>query len=115
MVRPSNIERSQWEAAKLEAREAMVATARLGMGTMTYHDLANRISVLHLEPSSFLIRELTDEISYEEELAGRGMLGAVVIHQGGDERWSRFLRQPAKVDSPMQRTNHHEDAETVFG
>jgi len=31
------------------------------------------------------------------------------------ERWSRILRQPAKVDSPMQRTNHHEDAETVFG
>jgi hypothetical protein len=31
------------------------------------------------------------------------------------ERWSHFLRQPAKVDSPMQRTNHHEDAETVFG
>ena len=31
------------------------------------------------------------------------------------ERWSHFLRQPAKVDSPMQRTIHHEDAETVFG
>ena len=31
------------------------------------------------------------------------------------ERWSHFLRQPAKVDSPMQRTDHHEDAETVFG
>jgi len=31
------------------------------------------------------------------------------------QRWSRFLRQPAKVDSPMQRTNHHEDTETVFG
>ena len=31
------------------------------------------------------------------------------------ERWSHLLRQPAKVDSPMQRTNHHEDAETVFG
>jgi len=31
------------------------------------------------------------------------------------ERWSHSLRQPAKVDSPMQRTNHHEDAETVFG
>jgi hypothetical protein len=30
------------------------------------------------------------------------------------ERWSRFLRQPAKVDSRMQRTIHHEDAETVF-
>jgi hypothetical protein len=31
------------------------------------------------------------------------------------ERWSWFLRQPAKVDSPMQRTNHHEDAEKIFG
>ena len=31
------------------------------------------------------------------------------------QRWSHFLRQPAKVDSPMQRTDHHEDAETVFG
>jgi hypothetical protein len=32
-----------------------------------------------------------------------------------DKRWSHFLRQPAKVDSTMQRTIHHEDAETVFG
>jgi hypothetical protein len=31
------------------------------------------------------------------------------------ERWSQFLRQPAKVDSTMQRTIHYEDAETVFG
>jgi hypothetical protein len=34
---------------------------------------------------------------------------------GLGERWSHFLRQPVKVDSPIQRTNHHEDAETVFG
>ena len=31
------------------------------------------------------------------------------------ERWSQFLRQRAKVDSPMRRMNHHEDSETVFG
>ena len=31
------------------------------------------------------------------------------------QRWSRFVRQPAKVDLPMRRTIHHEDAETVFG
>jgi hypothetical protein len=31
------------------------------------------------------------------------------------ERWSQLLRQPAKVDSPIRRTNHHEDAQTVFG
>ena len=32
-----------------------------------------------------------------------------------EERWSQFLRQRAKVDSPMQRMSHHEDSETVFG
>jgi hypothetical protein len=32
-----------------------------------------------------------------------------------EQRWSRFLRQPGKVDSPIRRTNHHEDAETIFG
>jgi hypothetical protein len=31
------------------------------------------------------------------------------------KRWSHFVTQPAKVDSPMQRMIHHEDAETVFG
>ena len=34
---------------------------------------------------------------------------------GVGKRWSHFVRQPVKVDSPIQRTNHHEDAETVFG
>jgi hypothetical protein len=28
--------------------------------------------------------------------------------------WSHFLRQPAKVDLPMQRTIHHADTETIF-
>jgi hypothetical protein len=31
------------------------------------------------------------------------------------QRWSRFLRQPVKVDLTTQRTIHHEDAETIFG
>jgi hypothetical protein len=31
-----------------------------------------------------------------------------------DKRWSRFVRQAVKVDSPMKRMIHHEDAETVF-
>lgn len=31
------------------------------------------------------------------------------------ERWSRFLTQSAKVDSPMKRKIRHENAETVVG
>ena len=38
-----------------------------------------------------------------------------LLTECGCQRWSHFLRQPAKVDSPMRRTIRHEDAETVFG
>jgi hypothetical protein len=31
------------------------------------------------------------------------------------QRWSHFLRQPAKVDLTMTRTIHHEDTQTVHG
>ena len=42
--------------------------------------------------------------------------GAKMIHfTRGGQRWSRFLRQPVKVDLTTQRTIHHEDAETIFG
>ena len=37
-----------------------------------------------------------------------------ILCQKCGQRWSYFLRQPAKVDLPMQRTIHHADAETVF-
>ena len=46
---------------------------------------------------------------------GKHRLNKTTVFGMVEQRWSRFLRQPAKVDSPMQRTNHHEDAETVFG
>jgi hypothetical protein len=36
-------------------------------------------------------------------------------HAASRLRWSHFLTQPAKVGLPMQRTNHYEDTETVFG
>ena len=31
------------------------------------------------------------------------------------QRWSRFLRQPVKVDLTMRRMIHHEDPQTVHG
>jgi hypothetical protein len=49
---------------------------------------------------------------YDSELL-RG--GLNINELANNKRWSHFLRQPAKVDSLMQRTTHHEDAETVFG
>ena len=81
-MRPHGIERSLWEAAKREAREAMIRVARSCKGTVTYDELPRVITAVHLEPSSLALRELVDDISFEEDMAGRGMLGAVVVHRG---------------------------------
>jgi hypothetical protein len=83
-MRPHNIERSLWEAAKREARQAMIAAARSAKGTMTYEELTRLITAVHFEPNSLPLRELTDDIAFEEDTAGRGMLSAVVVHQDAD-------------------------------
>jgi hypothetical protein len=49
----------------------------------------------------------------EQPMSDKTPMGQV-IQIDEAQRWSHFLRQPAKVDSPMQRTIHREDAETVF-
>jgi hypothetical protein len=84
MVRPHDIDRRTWERAKREARAIMIATARSAKGTMTYNELASRITGLRLEPDSLALRELLGEISLAEDMAGRGMLSVVVVHQGED-------------------------------
>jgi len=84
MIRPHDVDRFAWENAKREAREAMIVTARNAKGTMTYNELARQIISLRLEADSLALRELLGEISLAEEMAGRGMLSVVVVHQGGD-------------------------------
>ena len=84
MVRPHDIDRRTWERAKREARAIMIATARSVKGTITYNELASRITGLLLEPGSLALRELLGEISLAEDMAGRGMLSVVVVHQGED-------------------------------
>lgn len=84
MVKPRNIKRLLWQAAKREAHAAMIAAARGTKGTMTYNELAAGITAMRLEPDLLVLRELANDISFEENTAGRGMLGAVVVHQGAD-------------------------------
>ena len=62
-MRLHSIERSLWEVAKREAREAMIAAARSPKGTMTYDELTRLITAVHFEPNSLALRELAGENS----------------------------------------------------
>jgi hypothetical protein len=70
--------RKQWEEAKEEARQAIINSARKG-ATITYGDLASKITCISVGPHDFAIRHLLGEISTEEDATGRGMLSALVV------------------------------------
>lgn len=67
-----------WERAK---REATCAIVRAGKKDelITYSDLASQIVSIHIEPHDFAMSRFLDEISKEEDAAGRGILTALVV------------------------------------
>jgi molybdopterin synthase catalytic subunit len=74
---------TEWVAAKREARDLMIARAKL-RGMIAYSDLVEKISAVHLEAHDQRLFHLLGEISSEEDAAGRGMLSVIVVHKVGD-------------------------------
>lgn len=83
MLNNYGFECAQWEAAKQQAREILIAVA-MRKGRIAYSELVGQIGVLSLEPHDARLFHLLDEISREEDKAGRGMLTAIVVHKSGD-------------------------------
>ena len=73
-----------WEAARAEAREAMVAVA-IRSSVIAYSDLVAEIRSLDLEPQGEYLAHMLGEIPTNEHEAGRGMLTVVVVHKHGDQ------------------------------
>lgn len=74
---------SLWNSAKQQARDAMINKAR-HRAMITYTDLCKAITAICIKPNDYFLRHLLDEISKEEDEAGRGMLTALVVHKVGD-------------------------------
>lgn len=72
-----------WEAAKVQAREAIIVVAAR-KDVIAYSELVQHITSCQLEPHSQQLAHLLGEISTEEHYAGRGMLTVVVVHKSGD-------------------------------
>jgi hypothetical protein len=67
-----------WEKAKLEATCAIVRAGRRG-DLIFSSDLAKQISTITIQPHSHEMDLLLDQISKEEDAAGRGILTALVV------------------------------------
>jgi hypothetical protein len=76
---------SDWQAAKEEARAAMIKRARTRR-TIAYSDLVAEIQSVKLDPHSAHLSHLLGLIAEEESENGRGMLTVVVVHKSGDQK-----------------------------
>lgn len=74
---------AEWDAAKQEARELMIAAARAN-GMIPYSDLASKLKAVHLAANDKRLFQLLAQISSEEDEAGRGLLSVIVVHKNGD-------------------------------
>jgi hypothetical protein len=70
----------QWEAAKEEMRQLLAEYARQER-TVSYSELVFNLHTIKLDPDSYALAHLLGEISTEEDVAGRGMLSAIVVHK----------------------------------
>ena len=80
---PYGIAQSDWDAAKSEARNLMIARAKL-RGMIPYSDLVRGITTARFEAHDQRLFHLIGEISTEEDAAGRGMLSVLVVQKSGD-------------------------------
>ena len=74
---------AEWDAAKQEARELMIAAARAN-GMIPYSDLASKLKAVRLAANDKRLFQLLAQISSEEDEAGRGLLSVIVVHKNGD-------------------------------
>jgi len=77
------ISAQDWDAAKGQARAAMVERAKV-RGMIPYSDLVKKIPAVKFLAHDTRLFHLLGEISVEENNAGRGMLSVVVVHKHGD-------------------------------
>lgn len=83
MLNNHGFEGAQWDAAKREAKDILVAVAKR-KGRIAYSELVDQIGAISLEPHDPRLFHLLGEISTEEDEASRGMLTAIVVHKSGD-------------------------------
>ncbi len=81
---------SQWDAAKTEAREQLVAVARR-RSLVTYGDLARVIQTIKFNADDDSLHKMLGQISVVENEAGRGMLSVVVVRRDNHYPGSGFF------------------------
>ncbi len=86
----------QWEVGKSEMFEIVKGVAKL-KGTITYGDLAQKLTTIKLQPHDYAMHVMLGEISGEEDKNGRGMLSAVVVNKETGKPGKGFFQYASEL------------------
>lgn len=75
----------QWHSAKDELRRLLIKTART-KSVIAYSEAVARLAAIAFEPDDHRFHRMLDELSTEEDEAGRGLITVLVVHKSGDFR-----------------------------
>ena len=73
----------KWNTAKEEMRQILIGIAKAEQ-KIVYSELVAKVKIIILQPESYALADMLEEISREENVAGHGMLSVVVVHKSGD-------------------------------
>ena len=75
----------EWDETKTKLRAALIA--RAGMrSVLPYSQIVREIGPIKFNPHDAPFHRMLDEVSRDEDTAGRGLLTVVVVHKDGDMR-----------------------------
>lgn len=80
---PHGILDEEWDQAKHEMRQRLIAVAR-AQDVIPYSKLVDNVAAVKFEAHDQRLFHMLAEISSEEDAEGRGMLSVVVVHKHGD-------------------------------
>lgn len=99
-----------WQAIKQEARHILIECAK-SRQTITYGELAGRITVVHFPHYGFKMVGLLDEISTDEFAEGRSPLAALVVRRSNGLPGGGFFRKTFPPDAPEDDLRAYWEAE----
>ena len=67
--------------AKREMRNILIDIAKKGEDTIFYSELVRKVLIINIEANSYALAAMLGKISTAENVAGRGMLSAVVVRK----------------------------------
>lgn len=75
----------QWRTAKGELRRLLIDTAR-NKSVIAYSESVAQVEAIQFEPNDPRFHRMLDELSTDEDKAGRGLITVLVVHKSGDYR-----------------------------